>query len=63
MHIASQSGNPDAFLSDLLTGVMFPVAFSYEMCPAGLDFKQEQNWVKVDPGVPLQGQFVRRPRS
>src|SRR5262249_1221546 len=64
LHIASQSANPDAFLSDPLTGVTFPVAFSnYEMCPAGQDINQEHNWVKVDRGVPLKGQFVRRPKS
>jgi hypothetical protein len=64
LHIASQSANPDAFLSDLVTGVTFPVAFShYEMCPADLDWKKERNWIKVDRGVPLKGQFVRRPKS
>jgi Concanavalin A-like lectin/glucanases superfamily len=64
LHIASQSANPNAFLSDLKTGGTFPVAFShYEMCPAGLDWKQQQNWVTVDRGVPLKGQFVRRPKT
>ena len=28
-----------------------------------LDWKKEQNWIKVDRGVPLKGQFVRRPKS
>jgi hypothetical protein len=64
LHIASQSANPGAFLSDLVTGVTFPVAFSrYEMCPAGLDWQKEHNWVTVDRGVPLAGQFVRRPKT
>ena len=64
LHIASQSANPNAFLSDPITGVTFPVAFShYEMCPAGLNWQLEHNWVAVDRGVPLMGQFVRRPKA
>lgn len=64
LHIASQSANPNAFLSDLVTGVTFSVAFSrYEMCRAGRDWKEEHNWATVDRGVPLAGQFVRRPKN
>jgi Concanavalin A-like lectin/glucanases superfamily len=63
LHIASQSANPNAFLSDPITPVTFPVAFShYEMCPAGFDFTLEHNWTSVDRGIPLVGQFVRRPK-
>ena len=64
LHIASQSANPNAFLSDPITGVTFPVAFiQYEMCPAGFNWQLEHNWVAVDRGVPLMGQFVRLPKA
>jgi hypothetical protein len=64
LHIASQSANPNAFLSEHITGVTFPVAFSnYEVCSAGADFTKESNWSSIARGVPLVGQFVRRPKS
>jgi murein DD-endopeptidase MepM/ murein hydrolase activator NlpD len=47
-------------------GVDIPVAFNnYEACDAqnGVDCSKEENWYKVKRGIPLNNQWVRRPKQ